>query len=132
MFPFKQKHFHQYTLVCWHPCHVTDTSKGRVVWPLSCYKDFQNTTYILLKPSSMIPLTVHEGNIHIRSKTTIQTKVTPHIFTQNLKALGIWILSLIKFSTSYFPRNVRILTHTYITTRWRIWKHGGKKEKWEK
>lgn len=39
-----------------------------------------------------------------------------HIFTQNLKALNIWVLSLIKYSTSNFPNNVRFIIHICIST----------------
>jgi hypothetical protein len=35
-----------------------------------------------------------------------------HILIQNLRTIGLWVLLLIKCSTSAFSSNVRLLTHT--------------------
>jgi hypothetical protein len=39
-----------------------------------------------------------------------------HTLIQNLKTLSLWVISFIKCSTSAFPNNVRLLTHTYYTS----------------
>jgi hypothetical protein len=55
-------------------------------------------------------LLCHEGAVG--GLSTLDLKATHkwvghHTFTQNFKALTLWVISFIKYSTSTFPSNVR-------------------------
>ncbi|KEH23708.1 transmembrane protein, putative [Medicago truncatula] len=51
------------------------------------------------------------GTVHIEVRTSAQARETPH-FTQNLKAMSLWVLLLIRCSTFTILSNVGHITHT--------------------
>jgi hypothetical protein len=68
---------------------------------------------LLFQVQCLYPIRGVHGNL--RKTKLINALIPQERDAQNLKALGLWVTSLIKCSTSILPTNVIRFTHTYIS-----------------
>jgi len=97
IYPMWDLGFSQYTLL---------TPNTLWAWCVNRFRRPLNST------SSVGSLGELGGTAHIEARTTVQARENITLLSQNFKAMGLWVLLLIRFSTFTLLSDVRHITHT--------------------